>query len=121
MLYVTERCVFRRTAEGVELVEVAPGIDIERDILAHMQFRPDRARPAPMDAGCSGRSRWGWSRSCSASAMADRISFDPERNTLFVNYEGFAVRTTDDVELVRREVESRCRAIGQRIAVDRQL
>src|SRR3954451_18724145 len=49
--------------------------------------------------------------------MADRISFDPERDTLFINYEGFAVRTTDEVELVRREVETRCRAIGHRIAV----
>ena len=49
--------------------------------------------------------------------MADRISFDPERDTLFINYEGFHVRTTDDVELVRREVETRCRAIGHCIAV----
>ena len=40
VLYVTERCVFRRTPAGMELAEVAPGIDIERDILAHMGFRP---------------------------------------------------------------------------------
>ena len=40
VLYVTERCVLRRTAEGVELTEVAPGIDIDRDILAQMDFRP---------------------------------------------------------------------------------
>ena len=38
--YVTERCVFQRTAEGVELVEIAPGIDPEKDILPHMGFRP---------------------------------------------------------------------------------
>src|SRR5215475_12448158 len=40
VLYVTERCVFKLTPEGLELIEVAPGIDIERDILARMQFRP---------------------------------------------------------------------------------
>ena len=39
-LYVTERAVFRRRADGLELVEVASGIDIERDILAHMDFTP---------------------------------------------------------------------------------
>ena len=42
-LYVTERAVFRRNEAGrLELIEVAPGIDIERDILAQMEFRPER-------------------------------------------------------------------------------
>ena len=39
-LYVTERAVFRRHADGIELIELAPGIDLERDVLAHMDFRP---------------------------------------------------------------------------------
>jgi len=38
VLYVTERCVFRLTRDGLELAEIAPGIDIERDILAKMDF-----------------------------------------------------------------------------------
>jgi propionate CoA-transferase len=40
ILYVTERAVFKLTPEGVELIEVAPGIDIEKDVLAHMAFKP---------------------------------------------------------------------------------
>lgn len=39
-LFVTERALFRATAAGLELVEIAPGIDIERDILPHMDFKP---------------------------------------------------------------------------------
>jgi len=40
IIYITERCVFRLTPQGLMLTEVAPGIDIQKDILDHMDFRP---------------------------------------------------------------------------------
>jgi propionate CoA-transferase len=52
VLYVTERAVFRLCRDGLQLIEVAPGIDLEQDILAQMAFRPiiHELRPMPLHA-----------------------------------------------------------------------
>jgi hypothetical protein len=49
--------VFKLTPNGLELVEVAPGIDIERDVLARMEFRPIIRNPAIMDQRMESRPR----------------------------------------------------------------
>ena len=43
--YVTERCVMRLTPDGITVTELAPGVDLERDVLAQaaipLEVAPD--------------------------------------------------------------------------------
>ena len=118
VLYVTERCVFRRVADGIELIEVAPGIDIDRDILAHMEFRPIIRDPQPMDPRIFRPQPMGLAETKVGSiALEDRIGYDADRNILFLNFAALHIRTADDVTDIRRAVEAACKRIGRRVGV----
>ncbi|HMZ76345.1 MAG TPA: acyl CoA:acetate/3-ketoacid CoA transferase, partial [Rhodocyclaceae bacterium] len=116
VLYVTERCVFRLDPEGLELIEVAPGIDIERDILARMAFRPIiRGEPALMDERIFGDGPMNLRPDMLEIPMKDRLSYDAENNLFFVNFEGLAVRTEADIERIRATVEHQLAPIGHKV------
>ncbi|MER2634015.1 MAG: acyl CoA:acetate/3-ketoacid CoA transferase [Rhizobiaceae bacterium] len=118
VLYVTERCVFRLTERGLALTEVAPGIDIERDILAHMDFAPIVEKVGPMDPRIFRPEPMGLEREfLGFRDLPSRITYDAERNVLFLNFEGLRVRSPDDVQAVQDAVEARCKRIGRFVHV----
>ncbi|MBK6717542.1 MAG: acyl CoA:acetate/3-ketoacid CoA transferase [Burkholderiales bacterium] len=51
VIFITERAVFHLREDGLELTEIAPGIDLERDVLAHMAFKPIIKDVKIMDPG----------------------------------------------------------------------
>ena len=117
VLYVTERCVFRCGRDGLELIEVAPGIDIERDVLAQMDFMPLVRNPGVMDRRIFRDEPMQLEETLLGMGIAERVSYDMQRNTMFLNLEGLHVRNRDDVDRVRRTVEERCQAIGRKVAI----
>src|SRR5215471_11809186 len=97
VLYVTERCVFMLTPDGLELVEVAPGIEIERDILARMDFRPIIRNPLLMDKRIFANGPMGLRDQLLRMPIEQRFTFDPSENVFFVNLEGHKVHSREDV------------------------
>jgi len=49
VFYVTERATFTLTAEGLRLVDVAPGFDVDEDVLAMLPFPVQRDFPGAME------------------------------------------------------------------------
>ena len=59
VLYVTERCVFRMIDGKITLIEIAPGIDLERDVLAQMEFVPEISKGLKLMEADIFREFWG--------------------------------------------------------------
>jgi len=113
--YITERCVFALTKEGVELVEIAPGIDLAKDILAQMDFKPIVRNPRVMDERIFKPAPMGLKDDLLSVPIHDRITYDQETNIFYVNFEGLAVRTRNDIEAIRQRVTEVCAPLAKRV------
>jgi propionate CoA-transferase len=111
VLYVTERCVFRLSQEGMELIEVAPGIDVARDILAHMDFVPIVRDPALMDARIFRPEAMGLRARMLTMPFDERISYDPTLKMLFLDFSQLAIISERDVQRIKTEVESHVKSL----------
>jgi propionate CoA-transferase len=116
VLYVTERCVFQLTPAGLALVEVAPGIDPERDILALMEFRPVMTDLKPMDDRLFRTSAMGLDAILLNRPLAERFTLDAARSMLFIDLTGYRVRREEQVEAVREQVRAMVEPLGRKVS-----
>jgi propionate CoA-transferase len=116
VVYITERCVFSLIKNGMELVEVAPGIDIEKDILAHMDFQPViRNKPKLMDGRIFREALMNLKDDIFGLSLEERLTYDPQENLFFVNFEGHRIRSRDDINAVEDLVTKILSPLGRKV------
>ena len=117
VLYVTERCVFDLCEKGIRLIEIAPGVDLEKDILALMAFEPIIETVTTMDSRIFAEATMELKQDLLDIGLENRISFHEDQNILFLNFEYLEVRRLEDIAAIRRSVEARCKRIDHRVDV----
>jgi propionate CoA-transferase len=122
VLYVTERCVFRLAGTvdepALELIELAPGVDLQRDVLAQMDFQPlISPQLKTMDAALFGAADLQLRRRLLATPLAQRLELDREHKLLFINFEGLSVDSAQDIAAIEAQVSALLEPLGERVAV----
>ena len=118
VLYVTERCVFRLTQAGLQLIEIAPGIDLERDVLAHVGFTPIiDGEPKLMDTRIFRDEPMRLKDDLLTVPLEARFTHDADRNIFFLNMEGMSLNTDGEADAITAEIETRLAAIGKKVPV----
>lgn len=115
VFYVTERCVFALRRDGLELVEVAPGIDIKTQILDLLPFRPIIGDPREMNPAIFKPELMGLRDTLHDIGIDERISYDRQTNTLFLNYAGMRVTTPADINRIRTAIDATLAPLGKRV------
>ena len=122
VLYVTERCVLRLIgtveAPALELIEIAPGVDLQRDVLAQMDFAPAISPHLKlMDAALFQPEPLGLRERLLSTPLAQRLELDRAQRLLFVNFEGLAIDSLEDISAIETAVTDLLQPLGHRVAV----
>jgi propionate CoA-transferase len=115
VIFITERCVFTLTDEGVELTEIAPGADLEKDILAYMDFKPIVKNPKMMDERIFRLPPMDLKKDLLHKPISERMIYDPPTNIFYVNFEGLHIRSMEDIEEIRAQVEAILAPLGRKV------
>ncbi len=116
ILYITERCVFSLGKEGLELSEIAPGVDLQKDILDLIDFEPIIPRPPKlMDERIFNPAPMGLKEELLSITLEHRIIYDAENNIMFANLAGCAVKSMDDIDSIRSTIENLLKPLGKKV------
>jgi len=116
VLYITERCVFSLCEEGLELIEIAPGIDLETQILPLMGFKPIMRKPPKlMDARIFHLPPMGLKADLLTIPLEERFTYHSADNVFFINLENYYVKTTEEIQRMKEVVEGTLAPLGKKV------
>ena len=126
VLYVTERAVFRLVtpvdagnahASELELIEIAPGVDLEADVLARMSFRPRiAAKLGLMDPALFTDAPIGLRERLLAAPLESRLELDAAHRLLYIDFSGLSITTPAQIDAIERAVTQRVAALNEPVA-----
>ncbi|GKY98202.1 hypothetical protein MPSEU_000777900 [Mayamaea pseudoterrestris] len=100
VLYVTERAVFRRSSHHpvLELIEIAPGVDLQKDVLNQIEFEPVVSSNLKlMDRRIFLEKKMNAASEIFGS-FKDRFSYHAEDNVMFLNLCGISLNSDEDMD-----------------------
>jgi propionate CoA-transferase len=106
VIYVTERAVFTRTGkhDKIELIEIAAGVDLQKDILDQMEFEPIVSpNLKTMDPRIYMPGKMNVTTEILGS-LEERFNYDKIEHTMFLDLFGITLNTEDDVEWFAKSV-----------------
>ncbi len=116
VLYVTERCVFRLCEQGLELIEVAPGVDLQADILERMAFKPIiRHAPKLMDPRIFRDEPMQLRHALLDRPLDERLTYDALNNVFYIDLAGLSIHGMEDIERLREAVERAMASVGRKV------
>jgi len=96
----------------MELIEVAPGIDVEQDILAHMDFVPYISNVRPMDKRIFMDEPMGIGREQSEMPIERRISLDREQGKVIINLRSLKLTSRLEILQIKQQIETLCETLN---------
>ncbi|MEM9278823.1 MAG: acyl CoA:acetate/3-ketoacid CoA transferase [Pseudomonadota bacterium] len=117
VLYITERCVFELKPEGLELVEVAPGIDVQKDILGQMDFAPIVKDPKEMDVRIFNERTMKLRKEMLDIPVSERLVYDEVSNIVYANMSGLDVSTKDELVALDDELNRFFTKLGRKVNI----
>mmetsp|Transcript_74316 Transcript_74316/g.198515 ORF Transcript_74316/g.198515 Transcript_74316/m.198515 type:complete len:335 (-) Transcript_74316:86-1090(-) len=103
--YITERAVFKLTPEGLELIEIAPGIDLQTQVLDQMEFKPIMKNVRLMNPKIFRPERMKLLESLYSLDMKTRLHYSQSANTLYVDLHGVSITSPDQIATVEAAIQ----------------